>query len=264
MGQVNALILAGSRGTHDPIARLAGVSHKALAPIAGRAMLARVIEAVRSSVALNRLVICIDDAILLNADLALNNAREAGAFTFVTPGPSPAASLALALDQIGIERPLLITTADHPLLTGDMIAYFLNHAPKDADLVIGLADAMTIQAAYPDSKRTYYRLGGIGYSGCNLFLARNAKARRVAEFWRQMEGRRKNPLAIAGAIGVIALIRFALGWLSLEGAFAHVSRMTGAQIRPVILPFAEAAIDVDKPADFALVTDILTRREAAG
>ena len=264
IGQVNALILAGSRGSQDPIATLAGVSHKALAPIAGRAMLARVIEAVQSSHAINRLFICIDDADLLNADPELRSARETGALAFVAPGPSPAASLALALEQIGTERPLLITTADHPLLTGDMVAYFLNQTPKDADLVAGLADAMTIQAAYPGNKRTYYRLGGNGYSGCNLFLARNAKARGVAEFWRRMEGKRKNPLAIAGAIGVIALLRFALGRLSLEGAFAHVSRLAGAQIRPVVMPFAEAAIDVDKPADFELASDILTRREAVG
>jgi hypothetical protein len=53
-----------------------------------------------------------------------------------------------------------------------------------------------------------------------------------------------------------------LGWLSLDGAFAHVSRLTGTRIRPVVMPFAEAAIDVDKAADYELVSAILKRREA--
>ncbi len=260
-GQCNALILAGSRGQHDPIAILAGVSHKAMAPIAGRSMLAWVIDALRSSGQVGRLFICIDDARLLDAEVELRDLRQALHLTIIPPGASPAASLALALEYTGTDLPLLVTTADHPLLTDRMVAYFLLHAPEGCDLAVGLTDSTTIQNAYPDNKRTYYRLGGRGYSGCNLFLARNGKVRQVADYWRRMEGRRKNPLAIAGAIGFFALVRFALGWLSLDGAFAHISGLTGAKINPVIMPFAEAAIDVDKPADYELASAILKRRQ---
>ena len=45
---MNALILAGSRGPDDPMARAAGVSHKALLPVAGVPMLLRVVEALRA------------------------------------------------------------------------------------------------------------------------------------------------------------------------------------------------------------------------
>jgi hypothetical protein len=41
-----------------------------------------------------------------------------------------------------------------------------------------------------------------------------------------------------------------------------LSRRLGAEVRPVILPFAEAAIDVDKPGDLALVRGILAGRAA--
>jgi CTP:molybdopterin cytidylyltransferase MocA len=158
------------------------------------------------------------------------------------------------------DRPLLITTADHPLLTPAIIRHFLDHAPKDADLCVGLAEAETIQAAFPEGKRTFYRLAGKGYSGCNLFLARKPGAARVADYWRRMESHRKNPLRLVREIGFGALIRYVLGLLSLDGAFAHVSERTGARIKPVLLPFAEAATDVDKPSDHALVEGILKRR----
>lgn len=227
-------------------------------------MLAHVVAAIRSNAALERIFVCIDDSGLLDADPELRLLRESSSVSFVKPGPSPAASLALALDEIGTALPLLVTTADHPLLTTSMIEHFLDHAPSDADLAVGLTDAATISSAYPDNRRTYYRLGGMGYSGCNLFLAHNAKVRRVAEYWRRMEGKRKNPLALAGSIGVVALTRFALGLLSLDGAFAHVSKLTGAKICPVVLPFAEAAIDVDKPADYELVQSILSERRKSG
>jgi CTP:molybdopterin cytidylyltransferase MocA len=251
---IDALILAGSRGPNDPVAALGGVPHKALTPIAGRPMLAFVLDAVRGVPEIERLFVCID------AETDLRPVTNGTVFTRIPPASSPAASVVAALDAIDGDRPLLITTADHPLLTPVMIRHFLDHAPQDADLSVGLAEAEIIQAAFPEGKRTFYRLAGKGFSGCNLFLARRPGAARVADYWRRMEGHRKRPLRLVREIGIGALLRYALGLLSVDGAFEHVSRKIAARIRPVILPFAEAATDVDKPADHALVDAILRRR----
>jgi GTP:adenosylcobinamide-phosphate guanylyltransferase len=251
---IDALILAGSRGPHDPVAALGKVAHKALTPIAGRPMLAFVLDAVRGVPEVHRIYICID------AETDLRPVTNGTPFSRIAPGNSPAASVAAALQTIDGNRPLLITTADHPLLTPAIIGHFLKHASSDADLSVGLAEAETVMRAFPDGKRTFYRLAGKGYSGCNLFLARKPGAERVAEYWRRMEGHRKNPPRLVREIGFGALIRYALGLLSLDGAFRHVSKKTNARITPVILPFAEAATDVDKPSDHALVEGILQRR----
>jgi CTP:molybdopterin cytidylyltransferase MocA len=258
LSAIDALILAGSRGPHDPVAALGKVAHKALTPIAGRPMLAYVLDAVRSVPEVDRIHICID------AETDLRPVTNGTPFIRIAPARSPAASVAAALQQIDGDRPLLITTADHPLLTPEIVAHFLNHAPRDADLCVGLAEAETITKAFPEGRRTFYRFGGRGYSGCNLFLARKPGAVRVAEYWRRMEGHRKNPLRLVREIGLGALIRYALGMLSLDAAFEHVSKATGARISPVLLPFAEAATDVDKPSDHALVEGILRRRGPAG
>jgi CTP:molybdopterin cytidylyltransferase MocA len=251
---IDALILAGSRGPNDPVAAIGKVAHKALTPIAGRPMLAFVLDAVRGIPDVERIFICID------AETDLRPITNGTPFTRVPPASSPAASVVAALQAIDGDRPLLITTADHPLLTPEMIRHFLEHAPSEAALCVGLAEAETVKAAYPEGKRTFYRLAGKGFSGCNLFLARKPGAARVAEYWRRMEGHRKNPLRLVREIGVGALVRYALGLLSLDGAFRHVSLLTSAVIRPVILPFAEAATDVDKPADYELVSRILMKR----
>jgi GTP:adenosylcobinamide-phosphate guanylyltransferase len=254
LSAIDALILAGSRGPHDPVAALGKVPHKALTPIAGRPMLAFVLDAIRDVPEVARIFICID------AETDLRPVTNGTPFHRIAPGASPAASVAAALREIDGDRPLLITTADHPLLTGEIVAHFLNDAPEDADLCVGLAEAETVTRAFPEGKRTFYRLAGRGYSGCNLFLARKPGAVRVAEYWRRMEGHRKNPLRLVREIGLGALIRYALGLLNLDGAFRHVSKLTATRISPVILPFAEAATDVDKPSDHALVEGILRRR----
>ncbi len=258
--QVNALILAGNRGGADAIAALTGVSHKALAPIAGIPMLQRVLQSLTACPAIQQVYVCIDDAALLEEVPALAAAYHGGLLKIIPPAASPAASVAAALQQIGLDQPLLITTADHPLLTPEMVSYFLAQAPADGDLAVALARLEVVTEAYPQSVRTGYRLGAQRYSGCNLFLARHPAAAKIASFWRRMEKFRKRPWRLVLEVGPFALLRFVLGRLDLAAALRHLSRRTGAEIRAVDMPFAEAAIDVDKAADYQLVTQILEKR----
>lgn len=258
MSAIDALILAGSRGPQDPVAALGKVAHKALTPIAGRPMLAYVLDAVRGVPEVDRIYICID------AGTDLRPVTNGTPFNRIPPAESPAASVVAALHAIDGDRPLLITTADHPLLTPLIIGTFLKQAPNEADLSVGIAEAAIITKAFPEGKRTFYRLAGQGYSGCNLFLARKPGAARVADYWRRMEGHRKNPLRLVREVGLGTLLRYALGLLTLESAFGHVSKLTGAKVSPVILPFAEAATDVDKPSDHALVEGVLLNRRPVG
>lgn len=257
---MNALILAGSRGPDDPMARAAGVSHKALLPVAGMPMLLRVIEALRATPGVERIHVCIEDATVMLREPRIEALHRAGVLEAVPAAESPASSLAGALRRIDLERPLLITTGDHPLLTPAILQRFLELAPRDCDLAVALAPADVVAAAYPGAVRTFYRLGRRRYSGCNLFLARSAAAARAAEFWRRLEAHRKQPLRLIWEVGPLALLRVLLGLIDAEQAFAYLSRRAGAEICPVELPIAEAAIDVDKPADLELVQRILANR----
>jgi CTP:molybdopterin cytidylyltransferase MocA len=257
---VNALILAGSRGPDDPMAQSAGVSHKALLPVAGVPMLQRVVEAVRAVSGVERVYVCIEDARVIAQVPELEALHRARALEVVPAAESPAASVAAALRQIDLTRPLLVTTGDHPLLTPAILQRFLESAPMDCDLAVALAPAEVVAAAYPGAIRTFYRLGGRRFSGCNLFLVRSPNVARVADFWRRVEIHRKRPLRLIWEIGPLALIRILLGAMNAEQAFAYLSRKAGALIRPVELPIAEAAVDVDKPADLELVERIFAGR----
>lgn len=258
---MNALILAGSRGPGDPMAKAAGVSHKALLPVAGVPMLQRVVEAVRATPGVARLHVCIEDADVIHQLPELQALRAAGTLEVVPAAESPAASVAAALRRIDLATPLLVTTGDHPLLTPAILQRFLEAAPTDCDLAVALAPSDIVSAAYPGAIRTFYRLGKKRFSGCNLFLVRSPNAARIAEFWRRLEAHRKRPLRLIWNVGPLALVRIVLGLMDAEQAFAHLSRKAGAVIRPVELPFAEAAIDVDKPADLELAERILASRE---
>jgi CTP:molybdopterin cytidylyltransferase MocA len=257
---VNALILAGSRGPDDPMAKAAGVSHKALLPVAGVPMLLRVVEALRETGGIERIYVCIEDARVIFQVPALEALHRARVLEAVPAAESPAASVAAALRRIDLTEPLLVTTGDHPLLTPAILQRFLESAPKDCDLAVALAPADVVAAAYPGAIRTFYRLGKQRFSGCNLFLVRSPNVARVADFWRGLEAHRKRPMRLIWQIGPLALIKVVLGMMNAEQAFAYLSRKAGATIRHVELPIAEAAVDVDKPADLELVERIFASR----
>jgi GTP:adenosylcobinamide-phosphate guanylyltransferase len=178
----------------------------------------------------------------------------------IAPGLTPSASVRRTIEDDSVALPLLVTTADHPLLTPAMVEHFCRNAPAAADVVVAVAAATEVRRQYPDTIRTFYRFAGEGYSGCNLFLVRSRAAAKAATFWSDLERHRKRPWRLVAAVGLPTLGRFLIGRLSLDEAMRRLSKMTGATVQAMVLPFAEAAIDVDKPADLALVERILTDR----
>jgi hypothetical protein len=167
------------------------------------------------------------------------------------------------LDEVPDALPLLITTADHPLLSPPMVERFCAAArASGAALVAGLAEARVIRAAYPETRRTWLRFADGAYSGANLFALLGPEGRRAVAFWRRVEQERKRPWRLVRAFGLRPLVAYLLGRLSLDDAMARASAVLGARVAAVQLPFAEAAIDVDRPADLALVETILSRKRS--
>jgi CTP:molybdopterin cytidylyltransferase MocA len=254
-----ALVLAGSRGATDPVAAAAGLPHKALVPVAGRPMLLRVVDTLRQCPEVGRIALCLEDASLLDRLPELAGPVAAGEIATVPAARSPARSVLAALEQIPEPLPLLVATADHPLLTPAMVRHFIG-ALGDADAAAAVAPESVIAAAYPQTRRTYIRLRDGAYSGCNLFAFTAADAAAAAAFWTKVERYRKQPWRLFAAAGPRTLLEFLLGRLDLAAAADRLSAMLGLRVRVVTMPFAEAAIDVDTPADLALVEKIFASR----
>ena len=252
-GHWQALVLAGGRGPDDPMAKAYGVSHKCLLEIAGIPMLQRVLDTLSAEPAIGQIAVSIETPELL----AGLRSRAVHAPT----STSAARSAIAAIETGAVGMPLLLTTGDHPLLTPAMLRHFLSASERStADLCVGLARAETILAAYPQSKRTFLTFGPDRVSGCNLFALKTPRALKALERWQYLEALRKKPWRLFGAFGPAALARFIAGAITLKGAFAIASRKLGLHAEAILMPFAEAAIDVDKPADKELAELILTRQ----
>ncbi len=261
---VTALVLAGSRPGRDSVAEVAGVSIKVLAPVGGEPMVVRVLKTLEASHSVEQRVLCGPSWDVLEGQDFLHDLVKKKAVRWVAPQQGPSLSVKSFLAESPQDLPLLVTTADHALLTVEMVEYFLQEASRaHVDVAVALVPYSVVAAAYPQSKRTVIRFKGGGYCGCNLFLLCTPKAEQLVEFWTQVERERKRPLRLIRRLGWVMLLRYVLGLLSLSDALGELSQRMGISIKEIILPFPEAAIDVDTPEDLALVEQIIEKKMQA-
>ena len=243
-----ALILAGTRPGGDPFANELGIAHKALIKINGTSLLERVVEALKAS-AVTSIAICCDEGPV--GDLA----RQLG-LRIISPAEGPSTSVAKAFDILG--APLLVTTSDHALLQPAWIDELIEKTPAFADLSIMLAERERVEAAMPDSKRTYLRFADGDWSGCNLFYLRTSTARKALDTWALVEADRKRPWRIAARLGVATLAAMLLRRLTMAEGLARLGDRVGVKAALVAASDGLAAVDVDKHADLDAVRAVLS------
>ena len=230
----SALVLAGRRGGSDPVAESAGVSHKALASIGDTTLIARVLGVLRDAGAVSDILVATEDAEI---------AAHAAGCTIVPTAASPALTVAEVLS----ERPsLLVTTADHGMLSALLVDRFCAGIPLPCDVAAGVVPR---RAFAQPGRHTFYRLADDDYCGANLYAFVGPGGVSAARFWAGLEAERKTPWRLAARIGPATLLRYATRRLDLSAAFTLLSRHAGAMIAPVVLDDPDAALDVDTPED---------------
>jgi len=254
-GFVTAFVLAGRRGSTDALAQAAGQTHKACIPVAGVPMLARVLRSLNRMSHVQKIVVSIDDVSVLTG------LPEAQAVEFHTSSRSPAASVLDYCEAHQGDGPLLVTTADHALLSTQMLEYFCTAAEQtDADVVVGVVTASLFRSQYPALRRTFITLQDESFCGTNLFLLRTPQAANAVRFWERAGQFRKRPWRLVSEFGFVNLVRFLFRRLDRQTAIEQATQVLKAQVSIVEMPFAEAAIDVDTRDDLATVDNILAGR----
>jgi molybdopterin-guanine dinucleotide biosynthesis protein A len=253
-GRFRAIILAGDRTRRDSLRDHSGVTSKALIRIGGVPMIHRVILALQGATSVRSISLSGPDEESVSSDEGLRRWQAEGDLDWRPPEASPSTSAFGMLSAQPEQDPVLITTADHPLLTSEIVDHFCrDSAARDCDVVVGLAPHDIIKSAYPEIRKTVLRFSDGEYCGCNLFAFLTPEGRRIADFWRKIENERKKPLLLIGLLGWWSVLRYRLGLLSLESALAQLSRRLDLRLGAVVLPYANAAVDVDSAADYNLV-----------
>ncbi|MDP1933856.1 nucleotidyltransferase family protein [Nitrosomonas sp.] len=256
-----ALVLAADRTNKDPITQHTGAACKAFAPVDGIPMVIRVLDTLAACDLITTVILCGPPESLHMHCPELKLRIASGQVTWIPNLDSPSRSAESGLSQIPSDTPVLLTTADHALLTPDMVQSFLRSSLAiQGDATVGLVRQQDIAAAFPGSKRTVIRLRDGGFCGCNLFTF-NPQGRALIRFWRQAEDLRKRPWRlIAQVLGFKMVLSYLFGFLTLQKGLQAVSEKSGVKIQGIMLDDPRAGVDVDKVEDLVLAESILKKK----
>ena len=255
MARLTAVVLAG--GPPDDVAALQpNAANKAFIEIAGVPMVARVLERLRQSDRIGRIIVVAPASTQGHAALALADERR-------DDGEKIRDSLRSGLAGLPADEIALVCASDLPLLTAASIDDFIERAREvDGDIGYGCLEKRVHLAAFPQVPHTWARLREGTYCGGGFIAIKPRVLPQLERFIERLGSARKNPLQLASIFGWDVLLRFAFGRLSIHSAERRASEILGASARAIVSPYAETAVNVDRISDVALAERLLGRSPA--
>ncbi|HET6525586.1 NTP transferase domain-containing protein [Sphingopyxis sp.] len=255
------LILAGRRsGAEDPLANAHGVADKCLVPVAGRPMIAHVLESAAASAA-THIFVSTHHADLLG-DLDDPVVKSLGDRLIVVPAADNLADSVVAVAGVA-EFPLLVTTADNCLLTPATIAEIgVEAARLGVEAGVALARREDVLAVHPEGQRRFYEFSDVAVSNCNAYWIGHPGALKAAKAFRGGGQFVKKPLRVMRAFGVLNLLRFRFGLGPIHHVFARISRHLKVGIAPLLVSDGATAIDVDNERSLRVTEALMARPDS--
>lgn len=254
------LILAGRRpGAVDALAEAHGVADKCLVPVAGRPMIAHVLESAAATAAKQIFVSTHHEGLL--GELADPVVERLGARLVVVPAADNLADSVLGVAERAA-FPLFVTTADNCLLTPATIDEIGREAARlECEAGVALARREDVLAVHPQGQRRFYEFSDVAVSNCNAYWIRHRGALKAAEAFRGGGQFVKKPLRVMQAFGFVNLLRFRFGLGPIHHIFRRISRHMGVEVAPLLVSNGATAIDVDNERSLR-VTEALMQRAA--
>jgi GTP:adenosylcobinamide-phosphate guanylyltransferase len=251
-----AIILAGQRPGVDRLAHHFGTDLKALVEIGDEPMITHVVRTLHQVAEIGTILVLAQDPTRLEAAVAAG-----GGAHFSASASGISASIKAVAGSAAAPWPVLVTTADHPLLTPSMIREFLA-ASGAPDLSVAMVEKAAMLAQFPDAKRTWLKFSDGHWSGANLFAMTSGKVGAALDLWAAAEQDRKQVWKLFRHFGLWLAFRAITRTIGLSDALEKAGQRLGLAVKLVPMGDPVAAIDVDKPEDHVLASAILEARGA--
>jgi CTP:molybdopterin cytidylyltransferase MocA len=236
----NAVITAGGPIAGE-YARMAGTSLKALAPVRGRTMLDRTIDALREIGVENVAVVGNDEVGRVCASRVERVVADTG---------SGAGNVLAALDAWrGRPESLLYLTCDMPYIEAASLRAFV--ASVDAEtLAMPLTEYRDFAARFPQAPPGGIVLSGEHVVNGGVFHVPARASERVRDLAAALFDARKKPWRMATIVGPAYLALFAMRRLSVERLERRAREVVRAGVRAVRGSSPELAYDADTADDY--------------
>lgn len=248
--KVDTIVLAGGV---NHIAMFPGdrPGRKALLSMRGKPLIAYVLDALRQSEAVGRIIV------VGHPDVLSYAGRWPGV-DGVKEGYSLIRNAQRGLRAATTDR-VLFCNPDQPLLTTPIIDSFLRPALEDdADIVSSWVNWEKIGPFAVEGDHKFEKFGDGRFAHGNLFLVRRdlPEAPGVRKRLEGMYAGRKNSIQFAWAMGPGLFVRFLWARVNghlptLQGTLDIAGQHFGVRISPVICDCPEIVLDIDEPEDYS-------------
>lgn len=252
---MDALLTAGGiPAPDDPLYQYSLGKPKALVDMAGKPMIQWVLDALcGAKLVENIILVGLDE----NSQVSCNKPLH-----FIPNQGEMIDNIKIGTQKVLEVNPnathLLAVASDIPTITAEMVDWTINTCRQsDHALYYNVVERSVMEKRFPGANRSYVKLKGIEVCGgdMNAFALWTVTAKK--NLWDKLAASRKHALKQAALIGFDTLLLVLFRLIDLDQAALKFSKKMGIPSRAILCPYAEIAMDVDKPHQFELVRDDL-------
>ena len=254
---MDAIILAGGiPGQDDPLYLHAQGQPKALMDIAGMPMIQWVLNALNGASSIDHvLVVGLDEDYSLLCDKPTHRLPCQGDML-----DNIKAGLRHNYDRNPTASHVLVASCDIPAITSEIVDWRVRDSlDYESDLDYVAVARETMESRFPGADRSYIKLKDYALCGGDLNIVRVAMLEKEY-IWARLIETRKNVFKQVGLIGLDLLLLLLLGRITLKYAELRVSERIGIVGRVCLSPYAELAMDIDKPHQLEVMRQHLGNR----
>ncbi|MEN8240978.1 MAG: nucleotidyltransferase family protein, partial [Chloroflexota bacterium] len=253
---MDAIITAGGiPKPDDPLYQYTQGKNKALLDLGGKPMIQWVLDAVSNSALVDHIVIVgLDQDPDLKSTKTLHFLPNQGgivdnikAGTYKVAEINPDAEL------------LLVASSDIPTVTTEMVDWTIQQAEElRVDIMYTVVEQQTMENRFPNANRSFIKLKASAVCGGDMHAISVTAVTHNEEMWNKLEASRKNAFKQMAILGFDTLFLVGLRLIDINTAARRIAKRLGLAGVGEISPYAEIAMDVDKPHQLELLRKDLT------
>ncbi len=254
---MDVILTAGGMPTpEDPLYPYCNGLPKAMIPIGDKPMIQWVLDALAAAKSIDRVVL-----IGLPDEIQVNYPREI--VRIEDQGSMVANIMAGAKTLLAFENPsqyALVTASDIPCVTSQAIDWISEQTEKaQKDLVYTVVTQPVMEKRFPGSNRSYIPLKDMKICGGDVNAISLANVNYENPMWRKLIDARKNALKQASLLGIGTLFLILFRAISLAQTEKRICRQLDVDGMVLPSPYAELAMDIDKPGQLELLRNDLMK-----
>jgi molybdopterin-guanine dinucleotide biosynthesis protein A len=260
MTTLDAIIIAGGDPKHDTelLAHAGGAPRKARIELGGATFLERIVAALLGSEHVGRVVV-----------VGLPAEYQTGLGPRVSYVPDAggmfengASGIEYLRSTGQISERILLSSCDIPLITPQIVSDTLDLIlAHDVDFGFSIVSQDVMERAFPGSGRTFVTLRDGRYAGGDLHLIKAGALDANRAVLDEFIGERKTFWRQIRAVGLDILFLFLIRRLTIARAERQIQKALGITGKAVICPYAQIAMDVDKPHHLDVVRAAWDRQQ---